>query len=376
MIDGHPVLPITGKGRRRRVLALPPPVFSRLDAYLRSREGEVERLPEAETGPPGDACVVYTSGTAGEPKGVRLTLANHAASARGCAATLGATERDRWLLVLPPHHVGGLAILMRSVICNQPVVSLARFDEAAVIEALQSERPTLVALVPTMLARLVAAGGVEALRHPRAILVGGGPASRERVLEWVELGLNVCPSYGLTESCSQVATVPPGRAAELAGTAGVVGPHATIEIAEGEIVVRGPTVSPGYVDPTLQPAPGDGVFTTGDLGRLKDGVLSVLGRRDDTIITGGENVRPEEVEAVLRAHPRVKDAGVAGLPDPTWGEVVAAWVVGEGLAEAELEAWCRERLAGPKVPRRWRFVAGLPRTPGGKLLRRGLRADL
>ena len=148
----------------------------------------------------------------------------------------------------------------------------------------------------------------------------------------------------------------------------------------GDVVAEGAAQAEAHhADPAAdlgQPAPGDGVFRTGDLGRLKDGVLSVLGRRDDTIITGGENVRPEEVEAVLRAHPRVKDAGVAGLPDPTWGEVVAAWVVGEGLAEAELEAWCRERLAGPKVPRRWRFVAGLPRTPAGKLLRRGLRADL
>jgi acyl-CoA synthetase (AMP-forming)/AMP-acid ligase II len=127
------------------------------------------------------------------------------------------------------------------------------------------------------------------------------------------------------------------------------------------------------VSPDLAPAPGAGRFRTGDLGRLEDGVLTVLGRRDDTIITGGENVRPEDVEAVLRAHPRVADAAVAGRPDAVWGQVVAAWVVADGAAEAELDAWCRARLPAFKVPRRWSFVDRLPRNDGGKLLRRLLR---
>lgn len=338
------------------------------------RDGDPEALPAAASGPPGDACVLYTSGTTGEPKGVRLTLANHVASARGCVTALGAGEQDRWLLVLSPHHVGGLAVFMRSVLCDQPVVTLARFEEQAVLEALESDRPTLVSLVPTMLTRLLAAGGLEPLRRLRAILVGGGPASAAQVREWSELGLNVCPSYGLTETCSQVAVVPPGRAAELAGTAGVVGPHASVEIVDGEIWVGGPALSPGYVNPALRPAPAGGRFATGDLGRLEAGVLTVLGRRDDSIITGGENVQPEEVEAVLRAHPAVADAAVAGRPDPVRGEAVMAWIVARGVADAELEGWCRERLSAFKVPRSWHFVESLPRSEGGKLLRRRLAA--
>jgi O-succinylbenzoic acid--CoA ligase len=334
------------------------------------RDGEVEPLPGAVRGEPGDACVLYTSGTMGEPKGVRLTLANLVASARGCATSLAATERDRWLLVLSPHHVGGLSILVRSVISAQPVIALARFEEQAVLEALEAERPTLVSLVPTMVTRLLAAGGLEALRGPRGILVGGAAAPAGQVRQWVELGLNVCPSYGLTETSSQVAVVPPGRALELAGTSGIVGPHASVEIVEGEIVVSGPALFPGYVNPALEPRPEEGRFPTGDLGRLEDGVLTVLGRRDDTISTGGENVRPEEVEEVLRSSGAVRDVAVAGLPDPTWGEVVAAWVVAEGTSSRELEAWCRERLPAFKVPRRWHFVPALPRGEGGKLLRR------
>jgi len=227
-----------------------------------------------------------------------------------------------------------------------------------------------MSLVPTMLARLLDAGGLEPLRRLRAILVGGGSAPADVVQRWAGLGLKVCPTYGLTETCSQVTVVPPGRAVDLGGTAGLVGPHASISVVAGEIVVSGPCVSPGYVNPGLTPAPDGRSFPTGDLGRLEDGVLTVLGRRDDTIFTGGENVRPEEVEAVLLQHPRVGDAAVAARPDPLWGEVVAAWIVGDGVTEPELEGWCRERLPTFKVPRRWSFMERLPRSEGGKVLRR------
>lgn len=341
------------------------------------RDGELERQPDPGLGVAGDACVLYTSGTTGPPKGVRLTLANHAASAHGCQEALATSEHDRWLLVLSSHHVGGLAILMRGLFGNQTVVTLARFDERAVLDAIEAERPTLLSVVPTMLARLLDAGGLEALRRLRAILVGGGPAPALGVRRWVEVGLNVCPTYGLTETCSLVAIVPPGRAAELGASAGLVSPHTAVTIADdqsaegGEIVVSGPTVSPGYVDASIEPAPRNGSFRTGDLGRLDNGVLTVLGRRDDTIVTGGENVRPEEVEAALRSHPRVSDAAVAGRPDDLWGQVVAAWVVADaGTAQADLERWCRERLPAFKVPRRWQFVDRVPRSDGGKLLRR------
>jgi O-succinylbenzoic acid--CoA ligase len=317
--------------------------------------------------------VLYTSGTTGRPKGARLTLANHVASARGCQAQLGAGETDRWLSLLAPHHVGGLAMFLRAAICNQPLVTVTRFDEPAALEAIEADRPTLLSVVPTMLARLLDAGGPEPLRGLRAILVGGAPAPVDQVRRWAALGLPVCPTYGLTETCSQVTLVPPGRAAELAGTAGTVCPHASIAIEEGEIVVSGPSVSPGYVTAGIEPAPAAGRFRTGDLGRLDDDVLTVLGRGDATIITGGENVHPEEVEATLRAHPGVSDAAVAGRGDERWGQLVAAWVVAEGATAEDLERWCRERLPAFKVPRRWSFVERVPRSEGGKLLRRLLR---
>ncbi len=351
------------------------------------RDGEVTPCDDAVRGDPQDAFVLYTSGTTGTPKGVRQTLGNHLASLSACRAALATTDQDRWLLMLQPHHVGGLAMFLRAAVQAQPLIVVPRFDEAAVLEALRQYQPTLVSAVPTMITRLVDAGGNDLLRRIRVILLGGAPTPDGQLREWLETGLPISASYGLTETTSQVSTVPPGRGLELLGTAGVVNDGVGIEILPrpelapaddpapgevGEIVAAGPMVSPGYVNPAIPGGPAGGRFHTGDLGRLRDGILSVLGRIDDAIISGGENVQPDEVEAVLRAHPAVADAAVAGRPDPTWGEVVTAWVVGGPVSDDELGAWCRDRLAPGKVPRRWRRVESVPRSEGGKLRRREL----
>lgn len=355
----------------------PEPELARILADCRPRllvrDAEVSELPAPAPGDPGDAFVLYTSGTTGDAKGVRLTTANMEASAAGCQEALGGAEGDRWLLCLSPHHVGGLAILYRSVLAGQPVISLDRFQPETALEALRGGRPALVSLVPTMLIQLLEAGGAEELRGLKAILVGGAPAPAGLVREWAALGLPVCPSYGLTETCSQVAVVPPGRAAELAGASGLPHSGARISIQDGEVVVEGPVVSPGYVNPDLA-GPAGGRFATGDAGRLdSEGVLWVAGRLDDAVITGGENVQPEEVEAVLRTHPDVADAAVVGRPDQTWGQVLEALVIpARPVSPEALGDWCRRRLASFKVPRKVTFVRSLPRSEGGKLLRRKL----
>lgn len=351
------------------------PLVLRLDGGLAAAVDNGAHL-SGSTGPDLDVAVIYTSGSTGTPKGVRLTARNCVASALGCAEALGGlTPDDRWLLTLGTHRVGGLAILWRSVLSGAPVVWLDRFDEAAVPTAL-TRSPTLASFVPAMLHRLVAARVATDLGQMRAILVGGAPASRAEVLSWADLGLAVCPTYGMTETGSQVALVPPGRARELAGTAGVVHSRAVVQVdasgaGAGEILAGGPVLSPGYLDAGLTAAAftGDGKrrrLRTGDLGSLSDGVLTVAGRRDRMIITGGEKVSPEEVEAVLREHPGVVDAVVSGRPDPIYGQVVTALVAAEADAEA-LSRWCRDRLAGYKVPRRFEFVAAIPRSEDGKL---------
>jgi O-succinylbenzoic acid--CoA ligase len=304
--------------------------------------------------------VIRTSGTTGAPKAVELTYANHAASALASAEALGVEPGDRWLCALPLHHVGGLNVLIRSVINRTTVVLHERFDADRVRATLEAGEVTLASLVPTMLARLRAAG---LRRAPglRAIALGGGPIPAG-LLEWAsEAGIPVVPVYGMTETCSQVVAGSPGR--PLPGVELQIG-------ADGEVLVRGPMVAPAELS-------GDGWLHTGDLGSLdEDGRLNVLGRLKELIVTGGENVAPLEVEQALLAHPAVVDAGVAGLPDPEWGEAVTAFVVlREPAGGEELRAWCRERLAAFKVPKAFHEVEQLPRNAGGKLLRDRLGAD-
>jgi O-succinylbenzoic acid--CoA ligase len=298
--------------------------------------------------------LIRTSGTTGAPQAVELTYANHAASALASAGGLGVQADDRWLCPLPLHHVGGLNVLVRSAINRTTVVLHERFDAARVKATFEAGEVTLASLVPTMLVRLRAAGLSSAPRL-RAIALGGGPIP-PGLLDWAaEAGIPVVPVYGMTESCSQVVAGSPGRPL----------PGVELEIApDGEILVRGAMVAPGAIAP-------DGWLHTGDLGRLdEDGGLEILGRLKELIVTGGENVAPLEVEQALLAHPAVTDAGVAGLPDPAWGEAVTAFVVlCAPVGAEELRGWCRERLAPFKVPKVIHAVERLPRNAGGKLVR-------
>jgi O-succinylbenzoic acid--CoA ligase len=221
----------------------------------------------------------------------------------------------------------------------------------------------------------------------------GGAAAPPRLLERArERGFPVLPSYGLTEACSQVATCAPGdpeTASHQLGSAGRALFGTEIRIAdargrslppgrEGEILVRGPTVMAGYLHDTdgTSRALQDGWLHTGDVGVLDStGRLRMLDRRADLIVSGGENVSPAEVEAVLREHRDVAEVGVAGLPDPDLGSRVAAWIVPKAGAQCragDLGRFCRGRLAGFKVPKEFHLTAWLPRNSSGKLLRRRL----
>jgi o-succinylbenzoate---CoA ligase len=313
-------------------------------------------------------CVIHTSGTAGRPKAVELTYGNHLWNAIGSGVRIGIAPSDRWLCCLPLHHVGGFAIVLRSALYRTGLV-LERFSAPRVAEVISSEPVTLISLVPTMLERLLDAEAE--LSKLRCVLLGGGPCPQETVERALAAGAPVTPTYGLTEAASQVATMPPGEAAAKPGSAGP--PILTTEVkidGDGMILVRGPSVAPGE-------AAEDGWLHTNDLGRLdSDGYLYVLGRADQVIVTGGENVSPEEVERVLLEHPAVADAGVAGVDDPEWQVAVVASVVlagGATVTADELLQFCRERLTGHKVPKRIEFVSALPRNPQGKLLRAKLR---
>jgi O-succinylbenzoic acid--CoA ligase len=298
------------------------------------------------------AMLVHTSGTSAQARPVTLTYGNWLWSALGSATALGLDPRERWLCCLPVAHVGGLSILVRSAIYQTTALLHERFDLDRVLAALRDPAgPTLVSLVPQTLARLLDAG----LSRPpalRAVLLGGAaiaPALLERA---AASAVPVVATYGMTEACSQVLT----GGAPLFCTRVWLGER-------DEVLVSGPTVS----------ADAGPVLRTGDRGAVDPaGRLLVTGRLDDLIVSGGENVAPERVEAVLESHPGVVEAGVRGRADERWGEAVVATVVprdAEVLDVEQLRRFCRERLAPWEVPKELTIAAALPRTASGKLRR-------
>jgi o-succinylbenzoate---CoA ligase len=352
---------------------------------------------EAEAAGPGptaaslsaedDWAILFTSGTTGTPKAARLPVRALLASAEASGANLGASAQDFWLCNLPLFHVGGLAMAVRCAVDGAALLLHRRFDAEATARSLAEEGVTHTSLVARTLALTLEAGARgDGLR---VALVGGGPLPSALAVRARTAGFPVLQTYGLTEAASQVATE---RPSEADGTScGQVLPGLALRLeAEGggaarvgeagEIQVQGPTVMAGYLDDAEASARAlaGGWLHTGDVGCLDArGRLTVLARRLDLILSGGENVYPAEVEAVLAAHPGVAEAAVVGRTSAAWGEVpVAAVVLRPGAGVDGLLDWARGRLAGFKVPAEVVAVAALPRTASEKVDRAALRRVL
>ena len=320
----------------------------------------------------GVAAVVGTSGTTGERKGVELTFAGLEASGRAVAGAVEAGAGTGWLCCLPLHAVAGLAVVGRAWVTGAPVTVQAGFDLPAVAAAGHGD--VCVSLVPTMLRRLLDAdpGAVARFGH---ILLGGGsidPALLDRARA---AGAVVSTTYGMTETWGGVVHNGhplPGVELRLDGTGGDDG--------VGEILVRGPMLMRGYrlwPEGTAAAVDAGGWYRTGDLGRFDPaagGRLWVVDRLGDMVNSGGVKVAPTEVERVLATHPAVADVCVAGRPDPEWGQRVVAFVVPAPSAVApdldSLRAFARRQLPAAKLPRELVVVDTIPRTGGGKALRR------
>jgi len=296
----------------------------------------------------GDAVVIATSGTTGAPKGVVLTHHALRASAIATSTRLDVDPaRDTWLACLPLAHVGGLSVVTRAIVTNTPLVVHAGFDAEAV-QAAAADGATLVSLVATALRRIEPAVF-------RVVVLGGAapPAG---------LPPNVVTTYGMTETGSGVVYdgVP------------LDGVDVEIDATTGEIAVRGPMLLRCYRDGT-DPIDAAGWFRTGDVGRMDGGRLQVAGRLDDVIITGGENVWPDRVEAVLAALPSVSEVAVIGRDDDEWGQRVVAVVVPVDPAAPptldELRSTVKEQLGAWAAPREIELAESLPRTALGKIRR-------
>ena len=367
----------------------------RVDVAMLRQVGEqstlnANRLDKAVFQLEAPQAIVFTSGTTGRPKGAVLTFANHFWGATASAYRLGLSPTDRWLSCLPLYHVGGLAVVFRSCLYGTAIVLHERFAIDAFNHSLEHDQIALTSVVPTMLHRLLAVREGQSwpatLRH---ILLGGAAATPELLAAAHASGAPVATTYGLTEAASQVATMCPDDVVQKPGSVGKPRMFSSVRIvdemghalpagARGEVVVAGPTVMAGYYnnDEATARTIRNGELYTGYIGYLDDdGDLWLVQRRSELIISGGENIYPAEVEAVLRQHPAVAAACVVGLPDPEWGQIVAALVERQpdrAVTATELLAHCRQQLAGYKHPRYMQFTDQLPQTASGKIERRAV----
>ncbi|WP_330254941.1 AMP-binding protein [Nocardia sp. NBC_00565] len=370
-----------------------------LDALVAEHADRAEEMPTPWDGD-AVAVIIYTSGTTSEPKAALLRHRHLMAYLLNTLEFAAAAETDAALVSVPPYHIAGLTNLLSNLYTGRRVVYLPAFDPARWLETVRRERITHAMLVPTMLARIVS--GVDGDNAETPTLSGlayGGSRTPRPVLE---RALRVFPdtgfvnAYGLTETASSVAVLGPEdhRVAiasddplvrDRLGSVGRALPGIEIQIrgetgepvAVGEtglVFVRGDQISGEYGGRSVLDA--EGWFPTRDLGRLDgDGYLFIEGRADDTIIRGGENIAPAEIEDVLLEYPGITEAAVIGVPDPEWGQRVVAVVVGAGPVE-EIKQWVRDRLRSSKTPDAVVFRSELPKTETGKLLRRNLVTEM
>ncbi len=360
----------------------------------------------ADVGADDPAHLYYTSGTTGEPKGVVLTHRNVTTHALAAVAELGLCDRDVWGHFAPMFHLADAWATFALTSVGGRHVMLPRFEPAAVLRAIETHRVTVTNMVPTMLNAMLATPGAAAsdTSSLRLLMSGGAPIAPEVVRRLVEtFRCEYVQTYGMTETSPyltlsllkdhlrelpaderlayQAKTGRPFLPVELEVVDEHDRPVSPDERQVGEIRVRGETVTPGYWNRPVATAEvlRGGWLYTGDLAVIDaEGYVTIVDRKKDVIISGGENVHSVEVENTLYRHPAVHEAAVFGVPDPTWGEAVRAAVVvrdGADVAADELIEFCRRTLASFKVPRSVQFLAELPRTGSGKISKRALRGS-
>lgn len=328
--------------------------------------------------------IMYTSGTTGKPKGVEQTYGNHFYSAVGSMLNLGLTASDTWVAAVPIFHISGFSIMMRSLIYGMTVQLYERFDATVINQDIMAGDITTISVVPTMLKDLLEAlpSGQCYPETFRTMLLGGGPADLATLRHAQSVNVEVVQSYGMTETASQIIALDPTDAISKMGSVGKPLFPVELKLAHanengvGRVQVKSPTLTVGYVRQPAKFADAfeDGWFDTGDMGYLDDdGYLYLVGREGDMISSGGENIFPDEVEAMYREMPEIKEIGVVGVPDEKWGAVpvaVVELVDGADVSATDLLAYGREHIAHYKVPKAfYRLSKPWPRTASGKLQR-------
>jgi len=333
--------------------------------------------------------IMYTSGTTGRPKGVRQTVLNHTTNATASAFNMGIQQDDIWLCTMPIFHISGLSILIRSVLYGMEVKLYSKFELLPIIDDLVYGKVSRMSVVSIMLEKILTeleARQVNVSPRLLTMLVGGGPVPSSYLERAMTRGIPVLQTYGMTETASQTATLAPEDAVRKLGSSGkplylsfIRIDQAKNPFDEGEICVRGGHVTPGYIGHHANTSPQEnGWLYTGDIGYLDDeGFLFVIDRRSDLIISGGENIYPAEVENAILQHPLIREAGVCGMNDETWGQIPVAFIVSdEEISLESLREFLQTKVAPYKMPKQLHQIKELPRNASNKLLRKELRGWL
>lgn len=350
--------------------------------------------PETEVGDEDEACILYTSGTTGIPKGAVVTHKNIFTNAINHIVDWDVRFDDVELYPIPLFHAGGLAALPRTAVVGNTLVLMKSFDPERFMEIIAREKATRTGLVPTMCAFILGLAHLDChqARSLRLLVIGASLLPIEIKKKMMELfpWAGIYETYGQTEATSSIACLKPHDALRKPASIGKAFFLNEIRLMDdedrevcegevGEIVVRGPNMMKGYYkDPqaTAEALKG-GWLHTGDLARQdEEGYLYLVDRKKDMIVSGGINIYPREIEEVLYAHPKILEAAVIGVADPIWGEAVKAVVVlkaGEKMDAQEVIDFCREKLVSFKKPRSVDFVSSLPKNPSGKILKSELR---
>jgi fatty-acyl-CoA synthase len=378
-----------------RWIALDEPASPSHERFASLIPREAGPMPRAH--PEDTCCLLYTSGTTGRPKGVMVP--HRMVSWNGYNTALGwqLREDDVSPIFTPLYHAGALGAFLTPIIAiGGTIVLHAGFDIAEIWRTIEQEHCTVILGVPTIYKLLMEAPQFETadLSHVRWLISGGAPLPLYIIDAYQRRGVAFKQGYGLTEVGVNCFAMTVEESTQKKGSIGkpmmftqarpAADDGTEVPVGEvGELWLRGPHVSNGYwnnPEATAAALDAEGWFHTGDLARRdQDGFFFIAGRKKDMLISGGVNVYPAEIEGELLLHPAVKDAAVVGIPDPTWGEVGAAFVVlrgGETATEETLTAFLAARLAKYKLPRRWVFIDALPRTPYGKVVKGELRDRL
>ncbi len=330
------------------------------------------------------ASIMYTSGTTGKPKGVLQTFGNHFYSAVSSALNLGLSSADKWLCVAPIFHISGFSIIMRGLIYGMTVRLVEKFRAEEIERILANETVTIMSVVPFMLKKLIQQQNKTNTHYNsafRCMLLGGGTIDRETLEICLQRSIPVVQCYGMTETCSQIVALRSADALLKLGSVGQPLFSTQLKLSkDGEILLKTPALTPGYLNlPDKLPSKMiDGWYRTGDIGHLdKEGYLYIDGRADEMLISGGENIFPQEVEQVYQRYPQINEVAVVGQTDPVWGQVPVAFVVSDRrLSTTKLMNYGYEHLARYKVPQHYIFVSELPKNASGKIRRFMLREKL